>query len=70
MNDNGSLNTNPEALQNQIIKNLISAEPVKVTRVRPLGSRISISYEGVNSKRTNSKVIPADTPGHHTRHTR
>lgn len=63
MNDNGSAITNPESLTNQIIKNLIPVEPVKILSVRPLGNSLSIRYEGVNSKRTNSKVIPADTIG-------
>ena len=41
----------------QIIKNLIPTEPVTIIRVQPLGSSISISYTGVNSNRTSSKVV-------------
>ncbi len=41
----------------QIIKNLIPAEPVTIIKVQPLGSSLSITYTGVNSNRTSSKVI-------------
>jgi superfamily II DNA or RNA helicase len=48
----------------QIIKNLIPAEPVTVIKVQPLGSSISISYTGVNSNRTSSKVISQSDMAH------
>jgi superfamily II DNA or RNA helicase len=48
----------------QIIKNLIPAEPVTVIKVQPLGSSISISYTGVNSNRTSSKVISQSDLAH------
>ncbi|MFZ4474905.1 MAG: helicase-related protein [Saprospiraceae bacterium] len=41
----------------QIIKNLIPSEPVTVIKVQALGASISISYTGVNTNRTSSKVI-------------
>lgn len=42
----------------QIIKNLIPAEPVTIIKVVPLGpASLSITYTGVNSNRTSSKVI-------------
>src|SRR5690606_12913818 len=41
----------------QIIKNLVSAEPVTVNQVQPLGSMVSIKFTGVNTNRVNSKVI-------------
>ena len=48
----------------QIIKNLIPTEPVTVIKVQPLGSSISISYTGVNSNRTSSKVISQSDLAH------
>lgn len=41
----------------QIIKNLIPTEPVTVIKVQALGASISISYTGVNTNRSSSKVI-------------
>ena len=42
----------------QIIKNLIPAEPVTIIKVVPLGpASLSITFTGVNSNRTSSKVI-------------
>jgi superfamily II DNA or RNA helicase len=42
----------------QIVKNLIASEPVTITKIQPLGSMISLEYTGINSKRTNTRVIP------------
>lgn len=41
----------------QIIKNLIQAEPVKVTGIRNFGGNYSISFAGVNSNRNGNKVL-------------
>ena len=41
----------------QIIKNLSPSEPVEILKLQPLGNMISITYKGVNSNITNSKVI-------------
>ena len=41
----------------QIIKNLILSEPVKITLVQPLGVMFRIEFTGVNSKKSNTKVI-------------
>lgn len=41
----------------QIVKNLIPSEPVTITKVQPLGSKVSVSYVGVNSAKANSKVL-------------
>lgn len=41
----------------QIVKNLIPAEPVTITKVQPLGSKVSVSYVGINSAKANSKVL-------------
>jgi hypothetical protein len=40
-----------------IVKNLDPIELVEVTKISPLGSKISITYTGVNTNRKNSKVI-------------
>ena len=40
-----------------IVKNLIPFEPVIINHIQPLGSMFSIKYTGVNTNRTNTKVI-------------
>ena len=42
-----------------IVNNLIPSEPVVITKIQPLGNSISISYTGVNSQKSSSKVIKA-----------
>lgn len=41
----------------QIVKNLILTEPVTINKVQKLGSRVSLSYTGVNTKLANTKVV-------------
>ena len=41
----------------QIIKNLILAEPVTITKVQPLGTSLSLFYTGINSRKSSSKVV-------------
>jgi superfamily II DNA or RNA helicase len=41
----------------QIVKNLTPAEPVEILKLQPLGDMISLTYRGVNSNKTNSKMI-------------
>ena len=41
----------------QIIKNLILAEAVTIIKVQQLANMYSISYTGINSNKTNTKVI-------------
>lgn len=41
----------------QIIKNLIPTEPVTILQVQPLGSMVSIKFNGINSNKTNTRVI-------------
>jgi len=41
----------------QIIKNLIPTEPVTVIKVQPLGTSVSITYTGVNTNKTSSRVV-------------
>lgn len=41
----------------QIVKNLISSEPVTITRIQPLGAMVSVFFTGVNTHRASSKVI-------------
>ncbi|GAB2796333.1 hypothetical protein GCM10027275_47060 [Rhabdobacter roseus] len=41
----------------QIIKNLIPSEPVTLNHIQPLGTMVSVKFTGVNTKRTNTKVI-------------
>ncbi len=43
--------------QGHIVKNLIPAEPVVINSIQPLGGMYSISFTGVNSKRSSTKVI-------------
>ncbi|MBN2091616.1 hypothetical protein JW964_18525, partial [candidate division KSB1 bacterium] len=43
----------------QIVKNLIPAEAVKINKVHPLGSMVSITYTGINTNIENTKVIDA-----------
>ena len=40
-----------------IVKNLIPGESVVITKIQQLGSSISLSYTGVNTKKSSSKVI-------------
>jgi superfamily II DNA or RNA helicase len=42
---------------NQIIKNLISSEPVTIIKVQPLGNMYSLRYVGVNTNKTSTKVV-------------
>ena len=42
-----------------IVKNLIPGEPVVITKIQQLGSSISLSYTGINSQKSSSKVIKA-----------
>src|ERR1017187_948032 len=44
----------------QIVKNLIPSEPVTITKIQPLGQMVSISFTGVNTSRSNTKVITLD----------
>jgi superfamily II DNA or RNA helicase len=41
----------------QIIKNLIPTEAVTILQVQPLGSMVSIKFNGINSNKTNTRVI-------------
>jgi len=43
--------------EGQIIKNLIPAEPVEVIKVREIGDKRAITYNGINSNNTNNLVI-------------
>lgn len=43
--------------QGHIVKNLIPAEAVIINHIQTLGSMVSIKYTGVNTNRTNTKVI-------------
>ncbi len=40
-----------------IVRNLIPAEAVVINHLQPLGSMVSIKFTGVNTNKTNSKVI-------------
>ena len=42
-----------------IVNNLIPGEPVVITKIQQLGSSFSISYTGINSQKSSSKVIKA-----------
>lgn len=44
----------------QIVKNLIQGEAVTINQIQHLGGMISLKYTGVNSLRTNTKVITKD----------
>lgn len=43
-----------------IVKNLISGESVIINKIQKLGSSYSISYTGINTQKSSSKVIKAD----------
>ena len=43
----------------QIVKNLVSSEPVTINQVQSLGAMVSIKYTGVNTNKTNTKVLSA-----------
>lgn len=43
--------------EGHIVKNLIPAEPVTVSRVQDLGSMISVAFTGVNSNKASNRVI-------------
>jgi hypothetical protein len=43
-----------------IVKNLIPSEPVVIAKVTLLGSKVSITYTGVNSNKSSNKVITID----------
>ena len=45
---------------NQIVKNLIPSEPVTINKVQKLGTSVSISFTGVNTKLANTKVITSN----------
>jgi superfamily II DNA or RNA helicase len=42
----------------QIVKNLIPAEPVTISKVQPMGGQMMVGYVGVNSNRASTKIIP------------
>jgi superfamily II DNA or RNA helicase len=44
----------------QIIKNLITTEPVVLNKIQPLGSKISLAFTGVNSQKASTKVITTE----------
>ncbi len=46
--------------QGQIVKNLIPSEPVTVNHIQTLGKMVSVKYTGVNTNRSNSKVLTTD----------
>lgn len=41
----------------QIVKNLIPSEPVIINQIQPLGNMVSLKYTGVNTQKSNTKVI-------------
>jgi len=41
----------------QVVKNLIPSEPVIINQVQPLGNMVSLRYTGVNTQKSNTKVI-------------
>lgn len=44
----------------QIVKNLSPTEPVTINQVQPLGKKFSVKFTGVNTNRTDSKVITSE----------
>ncbi|MFO0385135.1 MAG: DEAD/DEAH box helicase, partial [Flavobacteriales bacterium] len=45
-------------LNGKVVRDLIAAEPVEVTRVQIMGNMTAVHYTGVNSRKSSSKVIP------------
>ncbi|OGX88063.1 helicase [Hymenobacter lapidarius] len=41
----------------QIIDNLVPTEPVVITKVKQLGTMLALTFTGINSQRSNNKVI-------------
>ena len=41
----------------QIVKNLVPNEPVTINQVQPLGNMVSLKFTGVNTNKSNTKVI-------------
>lgn len=41
-----------------IVRNLVTEEPVTITQIEPRGMLVSLSYTGENSKQANNKIIP------------
>jgi len=48
----------------QIIKNLIPTEPVTINQIQQLGSMVSLKFTGVNTNKSNTKVISTDVFDH------
>ena len=44
----------------QIVNNLIPAEPVVISKIQSLGTKVSIAYTGVNTKKASTKEIAKD----------
>lgn len=44
----------------QIVRNLVAEEPVRITKVKKLGKRISIEFTGINSKVSSNRIISAE----------
>jgi len=42
----------------QIIKNLVSSEPVRINKISQLGNMTSIHYSGINTNISNNKMVP------------
>lgn len=43
--------------QGDIVKNLIPEEPVTIYQIQPLGSKVSLTYVGVNTNNSSSRII-------------
>ena len=40
-----------------IVKNLISTEPVKITSIKDFGNDVSIEYAGVNTRQNGDVIL-------------
>jgi SNF2 family DNA or RNA helicase len=45
----------------RIVKNLVPDEPVLLTKVKSIGGMISVTYTGINSKKSSSRMIDRET---------
>src|SRR5687768_17028957 len=48
---------NKQIQEGQIVKNLIPSEPVSISRIQNLGTMVSVTFTGTNSRKVSNKVI-------------
>src|SRR5690606_7200659 len=46
-----------EIREGHVVKNLIPAEPVTLTKIQDLGAMVSLTFTGINSQKVSNRVI-------------